>query len=344
MLSSVGRYTLTAIDGTVSAGSTSFLVGQGANSITITSAAPTNAVVNGTYSPTATVTSGDTPVVTSATTGVCTVAAGVVTEKTTGTCTLNFNDTGNANYVAASQVQQSFKIYSVANSITITSTAPGSPAVNGTYTPTATAKSGDTPVITIDASSSSVCSISSGVVQFLASGSCTIDFNDAGNTNYGAAPQVQQIVSVGKAANSITITTTAPNNAVVSGTYSPAATATSGDTVAITVDASSASVCSISSGVVTFNAIGNCTLNFNDPASTNYLAANQQQQVVAVGTQLNAPSGVTLGYGSSAGSLTVTFTGSSNAPGGQLYTALACTNTGMTANCVGRPPSPPVPL
>jgi len=30
----------------------------------------------------------------------------------------------------------------------------------------------------------------------------------------------------------------------------------------------------------------------------------------------------------------VTFTGSSNAPGGQIYSAKACTNVGMTLNCV----------
>ena len=35
-----------------------------------------------------------------------------------------------------------------------------------------------------------------------------------------------------------------------------------------------------------------------------------------------------------AGALTITFTGSSNAPGGQTYTATACTNAAMTTGCV----------
>ena len=35
-----------------------------------------------------------------------------------------------------------------------------------------------------------------------------------------------------------------------------------------------------------------------------------------------------------AGQLTITFTGAANAPGGQLYTAIACTNAAMTTGCV----------
>ena len=50
--------------------------------------------------------------------------------------------------------------------------------------------------------------------------------------------------------------------------------------------------------------------------------------------QLTAPTGVTLAYGTVAGSIAVTFTGSSNAPGGQTYTAKACTDAGMTTGCV----------
>jgi hypothetical protein len=54
-------------------------------------------------------------------------------------------------------------------------------------------------------------------------------------------------------------------------------------------------------------------------------------------TQLNAPGKPTLASGTSttSGSLAVTFAASSNAAAGQTYTALACTNVGMTSGCVG---------
>src|ERR1019366_4768756 len=60
-------------------------------------------------------------------------------------------------------------------------------------------------------------------------------------------------------------------------------------------------------------------------ASSGYLAAT---------TAPFGPTGATLAYGTAAGSVAVTYTGSSNAPGGQTYTATACTNVGMTTGCV----------
>ena len=50
--------------------------------------------------------------------------------------------------------------------------------------------------------------------------------------------------------------------------------------------------------------------------------------------QLNAPTNVVLSYGTTAGSIGVTFTPSSGAPGGQTYTADACTNNLMSIGCV----------
>jgi hypothetical protein len=58
------------------------------------------------------------------------------------------------------------------------------------------------------------------------------------------------------------------------------------------------------------------------------------QAVVSFATQLLAPTNVTLSYGTTAGTLGVTFTAPSNAPGGQTYTATACTNSAMTVNCI----------
>src|SRR3984957_18609368 len=182
------------------------IVGKGTSVITVTSTAPGSATVGGaTYTPSATATSGDTVAITSGTTSVCTISSGVVSFVATGTCTLDFNDTGNANYNAASQVTQSFSVGKGTSIITVTSTAPGSAAVGGaTYTPTATATSGDTVAIT--SGTTSVCTISSGVVHFVATGTCTLDFNDTGNANYNAASQVRPGFSLvgGKSVSTVT--------------------------------------------------------------------------------------------------------------------------------------------
>jgi hypothetical protein len=62
-------------------------------------------------------------------------------------------------------------------SVTFTSSVPTNPEFGDTYTPIATASSGLAVTFTIDASSSSVCSISGGVVTINASGGCVIDAN-----------------------------------------------------------------------------------------------------------------------------------------------------------------------
>ncbi len=109
----VGSYTLTAVDGDVTANSTTFNVSTQKSVITVSSAAPTNATKNGpTYSPVVAASSQDAVIITSATTSVCTVSGGIVSFVGLGTCTLDFNDpaTGNPNYIAASQVTQSFAV------------------------------------------------------------------------------------------------------------------------------------------------------------------------------------------------------------------------------------------
>jgi len=80
------------------------------NAIQINST-PTSPTHGGsTYTPSATATSGDPVIITSATPSVCTVSGGVVTFKMAGQCILNFNDPGNFNFAPATQVQQNFTV------------------------------------------------------------------------------------------------------------------------------------------------------------------------------------------------------------------------------------------
>ena len=137
---------------------------------------------------------------------------------------------------------------------------------------------------TIDASASSVCSITGGVVSFQTAGTCTIDGHQDGNETYAPAAEVQQVFSVGAGPQTISFTSTAPAEAVAGGaTYTPTATATSGLTVTLTIDAATSSVCAISAGVVSFTAAGTCTVDANQAGDANYTAAAQVQQTFTVG-------------------------------------------------------------
>lgn len=83
---------------------------------------------------------------------------------------------------------------------------------------------------TLDATSSSVCSIVGPTVGFSVEGTCTIDATEPGNAQYSAAPQVQQSFRVdNKNSQTITFTSTRPGSALVGGpTYVVRATASPG--------------------------------------------------------------------------------------------------------------------
>ncbi|MGD0834598.1 MAG: kelch repeat-containing protein, partial [Candidatus Dormibacteria bacterium] len=295
----------------------SFTVGQGSQSISFTSTAPSNAVVGGpTYTPTATATSGlpVTLTIDPSSASDCSISDGSVSFPTTvGTCIVDANQAGSSNYTAASQAQQSFTVGKGAQTIAFMSNAPADAVVGGPiYTPTATATSGLPVTITVDSSSSSVCALSSSTVSFIATGTCIIDANQVGSSSYEAALQVQQSFSVGKGSQTITFTSTAPSNAVVGGdAYTPTATATSGLSVTFSIDPSSTADCSISDGTVAFlSAAGTCVIDANQAGSADFTAAPQVQQSFSVGK----------------GSQTITFT--STAPpnavvGGATYTPTA---------------------
>ena len=171
----------------------------------------------------------------------------------------------------------------LSQTINFTSPAPEDATVGGpTYTPTATATSTLPVTFSIDPTATSVCSISGGEVSFLANGTCVIDAEQAGNGAYLAATQ-QQSFDV-KTGQTINFTSTAPVGAVAGeGTYTPTATATSGLTVEFTIDSTASAVCSISAGVVFFEAAGTCVINADQSGDTTYHPAPRVQQSFDIG-------------------------------------------------------------
>ena len=267
---------------------------KGSQAITFTSTAPAAAKVGGSaYTVTATGGGSGNAVtftIDAAASAVCSIVGSTVSFTAAGSCVVNANQAGNGNYNAAPQAQQSFTVAKGDQTITFTSTAPASAKVGGVgYTPTATATSGLAVVLTIDASSSSVCSIAGGVVSFTAVGTCLVDANQAGNGNWNPAAQAQQSFTVAKGDQAITFTSTAPAAAKVGGSaYTVTATGGgSGNAVTFTIDAAASAVCSIVGSTVSFTAAGSCVVNANQAGNGNYNAAPQAQQsfTVAKGDQ-----------------------------------------------------------
>lgn len=171
-------------------------------SISFTSVPPTNPTIGGSYTVTATGGASGNPVIFSidanSTSGACTISGNLVSFTGNGTCIVDANQAGNAHYNAADEEEQIMVVNKIDQTITFTSTPPSPSAVGGTYTVTATGGASGNPVVfSIDgASSVDACSISGNLVSFANPGTCIIDANQAGNTQYNAAAQEQQHIDL----------------------------------------------------------------------------------------------------------------------------------------------------
>jgi hypothetical protein len=199
-----------------------------------------------------------------------------------GNCVIDANQAGNADYGAAPQVQQTVSVGPGAQTITFTSTPPNNATLGGTYNNVAATSSSGLPVaLKIDASATSVCSISGSTVRFTGTGNCVIDTSQAGNADYGAAPQVQQTIAVGKDSQSIAFTSTPPTPSLFGATYNVAATG-GGSPNPVTFTTPTSGVCTVSGTSVSFTGVGNCVIDANQAGNANYNAAPQLQQSFAV--------------------------------------------------------------
>ncbi|MCU1362659.1 MAG: Endoglucanase-like protein [Acidimicrobiaceae bacterium] len=272
--------------------SPAFAVGSQSNTISA-SAAPAAGSTRGSYTPSATASSGDKVAITlSSSSSGCSLSSGKATFTGSGTCVVDFNDPGNSNFAAASQVTQIIKVYS--SNIISTSAFPSTGSKGGSYAPGSSATSGDKVVMTL-ASDSSGCALNSGWVDFTGSGTCRVNFNDPGNGAFAAAGEVQRSVKV-YSANTI-FPSTPPAAGPINATYSPTASATSGDKVAISLNSGSTG-CSLSNGKVTFTGNGVCIVEFNDVGNGAFAAASEIKQFITIGS----------GNPKSQGSITITST------------------------------------
>jgi hypothetical protein len=197
---------------------------------------------------------------------------------------------GDSTYAPSTSLAVSQTVTKGSQTVSFTSTAPGAATVGGaTYTPTATATSGLTVVLTIDSSAAAVCSISGGVVSFTAAGTCLIDANQSGDTNYSAATQVQQSFAVGKGSQTITIGALPTGVAIGSQGKVVSAAATSG--LAVTYSSQTTAICAVNSttGALSLLTTGLCTIAADQAGNGNWNAAAQVTVSFAVAPPFTVP-------------------------------------------------------
>ena len=197
---------------------------------------------------------------------------------------------GDSNYAGRTGDCESFTVAKAPQAVAFTSTPPSPAVFGGSYAPTATGGASGIPVrFSIDAASDpGACSLNPAgtTVSFTGTGTCIIDANQAGDTNYDPAAQQQQPFTITKASQAVAFTSTPPNPAVFGGTYAPTATGgASGNPVLFSIDASSdAGVCSLNAAgtTVSFTGAGTCVIDANQAGDADYDAAAQQEQSFTV--------------------------------------------------------------
>jgi hypothetical protein len=292
--------------------------------ITVVNHAPATASVGSSFTVTGTASSG--LAVTYSASGVCTNTGNTFTmTSATGTCTVRYDQIGNANYNAATQVTEAVTAQNLSQTITVVNHAPATAAYGASFTVTATASSG----LAVVYSASGVCTNTGNSFTLTSgTGTCTVKYDQPGNANYGAAAQVTETVTAQKLSQTITVVNHAPASATYGASFTVTATASSG--LAVAYNASGA--CTNTGNTVTLTSgTGTCTVQYDQAGNANYNAATQVAEAVTAQkanqtiTVVNhAPA--TAAYGAS---FTVTATASSGLA--VTYSASgACTNSGNT--------------
>jgi hypothetical protein len=291
---------------------------KASQSISVTTHAPAGAVYGTSFTVAASAGGG---LVTFASGGVCLSFGDTFTMMSgTGTCTVKYDQIGDANYNAAPEVTESVTAQKADQAITISTHAPASAGVGSIFDVAANAPGGP-----VAYSSGGSCT-NSGTTFTMNSGTgtCAVMYDQAGDANYNAAPEVTETVNPGKTDQTISVTTHAPASAVYGSQFTVAANAPAG-----LVAYSSGGSCTNSGATFTMTSgTTACQVNYDQAGSANYNAAPEVAETVpavkadqSISVTTHAPTSAV--YGSQ---LTV----AANAPGGAIAysSSSSCTNSG----------------
>jgi hypothetical protein len=235
---------------------------------------------------------------------------------------------GDATYASSSD-SAPLTVSKLNQTITVNNAAPASAVFNNTFTVGASVVSG-LPV-TYSSGSPTVCTnVDSTFTMVSGTGTCIVQYDQAGNTNYNAAPQVTSTNTVAVKANqAISITTAAPLSAALNTSFTVAATAPAG---AVTYSSGSPAVCTNVGATFTMNvSSGTCVVQYDQAGSGNYNGALRLTSSTTA-TNLAQSINVTTAAPASAAynsQFTVAATATSNLP--VAYTSgspTVCTNAG----------------
>jgi uncharacterized protein (TIGR03437 family) len=219
----------------------------------------------------------------SSTTSVCTISGSLATISNAGLCIIAASQPGNADFLAALSVTESFTVIAATQSISFP--APANVGLGSApFFLAATASSGLPVAFT--SSTLSVCTVSGTLATTEALGTCTITATQPGNANYLSAASVTQSFIVGKAQ---TISVVPPASVVLGApSFTLIASASSG--LAISFTAAPAAVCSVAGSTVSILGAGVCSITATQAGNSTYAAASPVTVTFTANAGPNAPS------------------------------------------------------
>jgi hypothetical protein len=254
-------------------------IGKANQTITFADPADQSYENGGAFVAAATSSSGLPITMTSGPVNVCANAGNTVTIHNVGVCQLSASQAGNNNYNAAPSVIQTVSIGKANQTITFADPADQSFAVGATFNAPATSSSGL--AVTLVSNTTPVCTITGNTVIIVTAGDCQLTASQAGDTNYNAATDVSNTVTIGKADQTITFVDPADQPFVADATFDAPATSSSG--LAVILVSNTAPVCTVAGNTVTIVTAGDCQLTASQAGDTNYNAATDVSNTVSIG-------------------------------------------------------------
>lgn len=227
----------------------------------------------------ATATSGLPVTLTSMTPGVCTVDGTALTLLTAGVCTTAASQGGSTTFAAAEVVMQSVTVSLASQAIVFT--GPRNQTL-GTPPPALSATASSGLPVSFSSTTPAVCTVAGTTLALLATGTCAIQADQAGNATYAAAPTVTRSITVAAApllAQSINFTS--PGNQTL-GTLPAPLVAAASSGLPVSFVSTTPSICTVSGTTLTLVAAGSCAIQATQAGSTIYAAATAVTRSITV--------------------------------------------------------------
>ena len=202
--------------------------------------------------------------------GPATLAGGTLTLTGAGTVKLVASQLGNANYLAATSVTNSFTVAKASQTITFPTIADRPYAAGGFAITLPTSSSGL--AVSLTAGPTNVVTRSGSTLTMKGVGTATLIATQAGSNNYLAATSVTNSFVIGKGIQTITFNPAATNTFRLNGTISLTSTDSAGLPVSYSSD--NLGVLTISGATATMKSKGTANVTASQVGNANYNAAS----------------------------------------------------------------------